>query len=176
MCEIFSLAWNRHRVLLEKCLLVIRGKCTIPCSSKAHPVTARSNGSTHTSIGTQPSLPSLSCSHPIKSCSTTSILRPMWSQTPMTRRQQSLLDTTRSVKSLPSSTPWLILCSPYTRRLRVMVVSGSSHLIWFISPMPRIFERSSSWKGVSSFYLIPSMDRTWLISREIAKWFKCIHR
>ena len=69
------------------CLLVVRGNCFTPCSSRVHLPMVLSNGSTHTSIGTQPSLPSLSCFDPIKSCSITWILRPIWSRTPMTRSE-----------------------------------------------------------------------------------------
>ena len=99
----------------------------------------------------------------------------MWSRTRMTRSKRSLLVTTRSVKSLPSSTPWLIPRSPYLRRHRVMGVSGSSSPTPSFSPMPQIFEKFSVWKGEQSFCLFRSVDRTWLISREIAKWSKCIH-
>ena len=156
--------------------MVVRDKpYIIPCLSKAHLPTARSRGSIRTSIEIQPSLSSLSCSDPIKSYSTTWILL-MLSRTRMTRSKQSLLVTTRSVRSLPCSTPWLIPRSPYLRRLQDMEISGTNSLIPWISPMSRIFERSSVYKNVWSFHLLSSMGRTWLISREIAKWFKCIHR
>ena len=86
-------------------LVVVRDKpYIIPCLSKAHLPTARSRGSIRTSIEIQPSLSSLSCSDPIKSYSTTWILL-MLSRTRMTRSKQSLLVTTRSVRSLPCSTP-----------------------------------------------------------------------
>ena len=123
-------------------LMVVRDKpCIIPCLSKACLPTARSRGSIRTSIGTQPSLPSLPYSHPIKAFSTTWILL-MWSRTRMTRSKRSLLVTTRSVKSMPSSTPWLIPRFPYLRRLRVMGVSGLSSPTPSISPMLEIFEKS----------------------------------
>ena len=89
---------------------------------------------------------------------------------------QSLLDTTRSLRSLPSSTQWLIPGSRYQRRLRVMGVSGFNPHIPLISPMLRIFEKSSVWKDERSFNPLRSMDKTWLISLEIAKWSRCIHR
>ena len=107
-------------------LVAVRDKpYIIPCLSKVCLPTARSRGSIRTSIRTQPSLPSLSCSDPIKAFSTMWILL-MCSRTRMTRSKQSLPVTTRSVKSLPSSTPWLIPCFPYLRRLRVMDISGCS--------------------------------------------------
>ena len=84
--------------------------------------------------------------------------------------------TTRSVKSLPCSIPWLTLHSRYLRRLRVMDVSGSSLHTTSISPMSWIFEKSSVWKDEQSFYPLRSMDRTWLMSLKIAKWSKCIYR
>ena len=162
------------RIILR--LVVVKDKlCIIPCSSKVCLPTARSRGSIRTSIEIQPSLSSLSCSDPIKAFSTTWI-QLMWSPTPMTRSKQSLLVTTRSVRSLPCSTPWLIPRSRYLRRLRDMEISGTNPLIPWISPMSRIFERSSVYKNVWSFHLLSSMGRTWLISREIAKWFKCIQR
>ena len=70
------------------------------------------------------------------------------------------LNTKQSVKSLLCSTPWLNLRSPYLPRLRIMGTSGFSPLILSISPMLQIFERSSVWKGVRSFYLLPSVNRT----------------
>ena len=151
-------------------LVVVRDKpYIIPCLSKVCLPTARSRGSIRTSIGTQPSLSSLSCFDQIKSYSPTWILL-MWSRTQMTRSKRSLLVTTRSVKSLPCSTPWLILRSRYLRRLRVMGVSGLSSPTPFISPMLEIFEKSLDWKGEQSFYLLRSMAQMWLISLEIAKW------
>ena len=113
------------------------------------PSNGRLNGSTQTSIGTQPSLPSFF--DPIKPCSPTWIL-PMWSPTPMTRSERFPLDTTRSVKSLPSSTPRLmILRSPYLLRPWIMGISRSSPHIPSILLMPRIFLNSSVWKGERSF-------------------------
>ena len=41
---------------------------------------------------------------------------------------------------------------------------------------PRHLRNPRIWKDERSFYLLRSMDRTWLISLEIAKWSKCIHR
>ena len=147
-------------------LLVFRGKCTTPCSSKAQPVAAHSPGWIRTSIATQPSLPSLSCSHPIKACSTTSIL-PMWSPTPMTRSERFRLFTTRSVRSLPSSTSWLMIPrSPYLPRPRVICVSGSSHLTPSISPMLELFEKSSDWRAYhhSTWFLL-WIERDWYHSK-----------
>ena len=80
------------------------------------------------------------------------------------------LGTTRSVKSLSSSASWLIQRSRYLRRHRVMGVFGTSLLTPSITPMLRTFEKSSVWKDEQSFYLLCSMDQTWLISLEIVKW------
>ena len=80
--------------------------------------------------------------NPIKSYSTTWIL-PMWWQIPMTRSEQFPLDTTRSLKSLSSSTQWQMLHSPNLPRIRVRSVSGPSSLSPFISPLPRTFEKFS---------------------------------
>ena len=121
------------------------------------------------------SINALFIQNPIKSCSATWILL-MWWQIPVTRSERSLLDTTRSLKLLPCSTPWLTLHSPYLLWLRVMDVSGSSTLSPSISPMFQTFEKSSDWKDEQTFYPLRSMDRTWLISREIAKWSKSNHR
>ena len=46
-------------------------------------------------------------------------------------------------------------------------VFGFSHLIQLISALPQIFEKSSIWKDLRSFYPLRSMDRTWLISHKI---------
>ena len=109
-------------------LVVVRDKlCIIPCLSKVCLPTARSRGSIRTSIEIQPSLSSLSCLHPIKACSSTWILQ-MWSPTPMTRSERFRLFTTRSVWSLPSSIPWLMIPrSLYLPRHRVIGLSGSSY-------------------------------------------------
>ena len=144
-------------------LVVVRDKlCIIPCLSKACLPTARSRGSIRTSIGTQPLLPSLPYSHPIKAFSTMWI-QLMWSQTWMTRSEQSLLVTTRSVKLLPSSTPWLIIPrSPYLPRLRVMGVSEFSpphhrfHQCPRYSRHPRIRRTSSH-----STCILPCLERDW---------------
>ena len=64
----------------------------------------------------------------IFSCSTTWILRLMWSRIPMTRSERYLLVTTRSAKPLPYSIPRLILHSPYLPRIRVTDVSGFNPL------------------------------------------------
>ena len=145
-------------------LVVVRDKlCIIPCLYKACLPTARSRGSIRTRIRTQPSLPSLPYSHPIKAFSTTWI-QLMCSRTRMTRSKQSLLVTTRSVKSLPSSTPWLIPRSPYLRRLRGMDISGFSRPTPSFSPMPQILEKSPICQDEESFYLLRSMGGTWLIS------------
>ena len=61
-------------------------------------------------------------------------------------------------------------------RLRVMGVSESSSHTPSTSPMLQIFEKSSVWKDERSFYSLRSMDRTWLISLEIAKWSTCTRR
>ena len=58
-------------------------------------------------------------------------------QIPMTRSERFLLDTTRSLKSLSSSTPWLTLHSPYLPRIRDMDVSGCSTFSPSISPCHR---------------------------------------
>ena len=65
----------------------------------------------------------------------------------MTRKWQSLLDTIRSVKSLPCSTPWPTLHFPYPRKLRVMDESRSSPHTPSISPMPQTSEKSSYLEG-----------------------------
>ena len=100
----------------------------------------------------------------------------MLSRTPMMMMWQFLLDTTRSLRSLPSSTQWLIPGSRHLQRLRVLGVSGFNPHIPLISHMLQIFEKSSVWKDEQTFYPLRSMDRTWLISLEIAKWSRCIHR
>ena len=99
----------------------------------------------------------------------------MWWWTPMTKSKRSLLATTRSVKSLPCSIPWLTLHSRYLRRFRVMDVSGFSLLIQSISALLLIFEKSSVWRDEGSFYLLRSMDRTWLISQN-RQLYRCIYR
>ena len=148
-------------------LLVIREKIITPCLSTVCLPMVLSNGPTRTSIGTQPSLPSVSYSDPIKLCSTILILS-MWWRTRMTMSERSLLATIRSVKSFLSSIPWLTLYSRYLRRLRVLDASGFSRLKQSISPMFQIFEKSSVWRDEGSSYLLRSMERMWLISLEIA--------
>lgn len=92
-------------------------------------------------------------------CSTT-CTRLMWSQT---RRRGA------------NDSHW-ILPSRFLLRLRVMDVSEFNPLIPSISLMLRTFKRSLDWKDERSFSPLRSMDRMWLISREITKWSKCIHR
>ena len=100
----------------------------------------------------------------------------MWRGTTMTRKWRFFLVSTRSVKSLPFWIPWRIPHSQYLQWLQVMVVFISNLNILSISPMFRICDRYLDWEIKRSYYLLHSMDRTWLISLEIAKWSKCTHR
>ena len=102
--------------------------------------------------------------------------QPMWWGTTMTRKWWFLLVSTWSAKSLPFWIPSRIPHSQYLQWLQVMVVFISNLNILSISPMFRICDRYLDWEIKRSYYLLHSMDRTWLISLEIAKWSKCIHR
>ena len=99
--------------------------------------------------------------------------RPIVLQTPTTRRWQLLLVTTWSVKSLPSSTPWLMMPrSPYLTRIQVMGASGNNPTNGRFSPLLQIFERSSDRRAYDhSTCFVLWIERDDITrNRQMSKW------